>query len=134
MPNEKGYKALVVWRESIKLTIEIDRLTSAFPREEIFTYCAQMRRAALSIPSNIAEGYGRCSRAEFKRFCFIALGSAMELETQPIITHELKFNNETAFKAASDQLRSVLCLLTRFIKSIRVLHTPNAKCQTLNAS
>lgn len=118
MTQQKGYKSLLVWQEAIKCTIEIDHLTRQFPKQDLFTYCAQMRRAALSIPSNIAEGYGRLSRAELKRFTTISLGSAMELETQLIVTQELKLAPADAFTLPMQQVQIVLRLLTRFYQSL----------------
>ncbi|HYK08528.1 MAG TPA: four helix bundle protein [Candidatus Eisenbacteria bacterium] len=87
----KSYKELIVWQKGIDLVKEIYILTSKFPREEIYGLTSQMRRAAISIPSNIAEGSGRKSLKDYAQFYSIAYGSALELETQVIIAKELKF-------------------------------------------
>jgi len=85
-----SYKELVVWQKSIALVKVIYELTKNFPRSEQFGVVSQMRRAAVSIPSNIAEGYGRKSSKEYKQFYSIAYGSALELDTQLIICRELE--------------------------------------------
>jgi len=93
--NDKGkvksYKDLLVWQKGIKLVKEVYLLTGQFPSEEKFGLSSQMRRAAVSVPSNIAEGQARRSSAEFNRFLSISQGSLAELETQLIISTELNF-------------------------------------------
>ena len=76
------YKNLIVWQKSMKLIVEIYRLVKFLPHSETYALSDQMRRAVISIPSNIAEGYGRNSNREYSRFLRIALGSCFELETQ----------------------------------------------------
>ena len=83
------YKDLIVWQKSIKLTVEIYRLTALFPSEEKFGITSQMRRCVISIPSNVAEGFGRRGKKENAQFINIAYGSATELETQIIIAKQL---------------------------------------------
>lgn len=78
----RSYKDLVAWQKSMELVTEIDRVTSAFPKDELFGLTSQVRRAAVSIPSNIAEGQGRLSEKEFRYFLGQARGSLMEVETQ----------------------------------------------------
>ena len=80
------HKNLLVWQKSIELTTEIYRVTKLFPRDELFGLVSQMRRAAVSIPSNIAEGYGRSTNADVIHFLYISLGSSNELDTQLIIS------------------------------------------------
>lgn len=88
---ERKYQRLQVWQEAIELVTDVYRLTSHFPDSEKFALVSQMRRAAVSIPSNIAEGAGRGSDKEFRRFLLIARGSLQELETQLIISDRLGF-------------------------------------------
>lgn len=88
---ERKYQRLQVWQEAIELVTEVYWLTSRFPDSEKFGLVGQMRRAAVSIPSNIAEGAGRGSDKEFRRFLMIARGSLQELETQLIISGRLGF-------------------------------------------
>ncbi len=87
----KNHKDLIVWQKSMTLVKRLYEVTQAFPKEELFGITSQMRRAAVSIPSNIAEGYGRLSDKETVRFLSIALGSASELETQLLICEQLAF-------------------------------------------
>ncbi len=84
-----NFKKLVIWNESLLLTKEIYKLSADFPREEKYGLTSQIRRAAVSIPSNISEGTSRKSRKEFSHFLDIALGSSYELETQLTIAQEL---------------------------------------------
>ena len=84
-----NFKKLVTWNESLLLTKEIYKLSADFPREEKYGLTSQIRRAAVSIPSNISEGTSRKSRKEFSHFLDIALGSSYELETQLTIAQEL---------------------------------------------
>jgi four helix bundle protein len=85
----KSFKDLIVWQRSIDLTMEIYRLTRGFPREEMFGLTSQLRRAAISIASNIAEGQSRGTTGEFIQFLGIARGSNAEIDTQLIIASEL---------------------------------------------
>ena len=84
-----GYKDLAVWQKSINFTVEIYKLTQTFPKDELYGLTSQIRKAAVSIPSNIAEGNERNSHKEFNQFLHIALGSAAELGTQLLIAKEL---------------------------------------------
>ncbi|MGI5869233.1 MAG: four helix bundle protein, partial [Kiritimatiellia bacterium] len=78
----KSYRDLIVWQKAVDLCIEVYRLASKFPKTEQFVLSDQIRRAAISVPSNIAEGHARHSRKDFARFLMIAQGSIAELETQ----------------------------------------------------
>ena len=93
----ESFKDLIVWQKSYKLVLEIYMITSSFPKSEIYGLSQQMRRAAVSIPSNIAEGYGRKHKAEYNQFLAIAYGSLLELETQFLLAKDLKYvdNNQT---------------------------------------
>ena len=86
-----NYKELVVWQKSIQLVTDIYKLTKIFPKEEAYGLVSQMHRAAISIPSNIAEGHDRNSDKEFSQFLCIARGSLAELETQVIIAENLGY-------------------------------------------
>jgi len=85
----QSFRDLHVWQRALELTTAVYRLTQLFPREEAFGLTAQMRRCAISIPSNLAEGHGRMSSREFKRFLLIARGSNCELQTQLEVTRAL---------------------------------------------
>ncbi len=85
----KCYRDLVVWQEGINLVVDVYTLSRKLPNEELFALCNQMQRAAVSIPSNIAEGHARTSRKEFQHYLSISLGSLAELETHLIIAQKL---------------------------------------------
>ncbi|MDP9263604.1 MAG: four helix bundle protein [Acidobacteriota bacterium] len=86
-----SYKQLVVWQKAIELVLEVYRATQDFPKEEMYGLTSQLRRAAVSVPSNIAEGQGRSSTGEFKQFLGHAKGSLFELQTQAVIAQKLGY-------------------------------------------
>ena len=102
---------MIVWQKSIELVIEIYKITDLFPKEEIYGITSQMRRAAVSIPSNIAEGYSRKHRQEYSQFIRIAFGSGAELETQIIIAKELNLTVAKNFQKADILLVEVMKML-----------------------
>src|SRR5438876_11957409 len=87
----RSYQELIGWKKGIELVTDVYRLTQKFPKQEIYGLTSQIRRAAVSIPSNIAEGQGRMSRGEFKQFLGHARGSLLELETQILIAQQLGY-------------------------------------------
>jgi four helix bundle protein len=91
MAASSSFKDLRVWQEAMKLTIETYHQTAQFPKHELYGLAQQMRRAAVSIPSNIAEGKGHRSDREFSHFLLHARGSLLELETQMLIANELQY-------------------------------------------
>ena len=99
-----SYRGLDVWQLAMDIVIEIYRLTRAFPAEEKFGLTAQLRRATVSIPSNIAEGHSRLGAAEFRRFVSIARGSVAEVETQIAVAVALGFIGADEIKSLSTQL------------------------------
>lgn len=111
------HKDLNVWKKSMNLAILTYRLTGQFPKEELFGLSSQMRRAAVSIPSNIAEGHGRNSDKELIRFLFISLGSASELETQILLSNKLDFLNEEGFNQLNELNNEVIRMLVALIRS-----------------
>jgi len=116
----QGYRDLVVWQQAMDVAVETYRLTSSFPKEEMFGLTSQMRRAAVSIASNIAEGEGRKSKNEFSHFLGIALGSKSELETQLILServHLLKTTDTEPIKKSLDDIVKMLTSLRRKIGS-----------------
>src|SRR3989338_512425 len=84
-----SFKDLRVWQESIELVKEVYSLCAKLPREEVYGLASQVKRAAISVPSNIAEGHSRSHRAEYRQFVFVAIGSLAEVETQLLIAREL---------------------------------------------
>lgn len=115
----RSYKDLIVWQKSIELVVEVYRLTSKFPKSELFGMVMQMRKAVVSIPSNIAEGYGRKSNKEHLQFYLISFGSALELETQVIIAKKLKLADYDYSKLDS-LLNEVIRMLNSMTSSARV--------------
>jgi four helix bundle protein len=115
----KSYKELIVWQKAIKLVKEVFILTDKFPKSELYGLIAQMRRCSISIPSNIAEGYGRRSKKEYLQFYSIAYGSALELETQIIIAKELLFTKAENFDKVDELLNEVCRMLNSMIKQMK---------------
>lgn len=115
----KTYKELIVWQKSIQLVKEVYILTKDFPNSEIYGLTSQMRRAAVSIPSNIAEGYGRKSSKSYAQFYSIAFGSALELETQLIIAKELKLSLNSKFESSEKLLEEVCKMLNSMLTKAR---------------
>jgi len=116
----KNFKDLLVWQRGIELVKNVYRLTADFPSEEKFGLTSQMRRAAVSIPSNIAEGQARNTTGEFIQFLAIAQGSLAELETQLIVASELGFRtveSTTLMSADIVQLRKMLYALRKTLSS-----------------
>lgn len=107
----RSYKDLIVWQRGMELVNEIYRLTSLFPKSELFGITGQMRRAVISIPSNIAEGYGRKSMKQYKQFYLISYGSALELETQLIASRSLSFAPDQEFSKSEILLEEVVKML-----------------------
>lgn len=106
-----SYRQLIVWKKSIELVEKIYKLTSIFPNSELFGLTSQIRRAAVSIPSDIAEGYGRRSDKEYLQFFSIAYGSALELETQLFIAKRLGFSENTLQSECESLLNEVIKML-----------------------
>ncbi|HVZ11827.1 MAG TPA: four helix bundle protein [Patescibacteria group bacterium] len=109
----KSYKELIVWQKSIELVVEIYRITSNFPKSELFGIVMQMRRAVVSIPSNIAEGFGRKTHKEKDQFYLISFGSGCELETQILISKKLSFDEVRDFEKADRLLDEVMRMLNK---------------------
>jgi four helix bundle protein len=117
----KTYKELTVWERSMELVKEIYLLTAEFPNTEIYGIISQMRRAAVTIPSNIAEGFGRRSFKASIQFYSIAYASALELETQLIISKDLKMENDDAFEKSLSLLLEVSKMLNVMISKMKKL-------------
>ena len=113
-----SYKELIVWQKSMELVEEIYRLVGSLPKEELFSLSNQMKRAAISIPSNIAEGHGRNTAKDFSRFISIALGSKAELETQLEICVRLNYMSDEQIKNADELCNTVGKMLRNLIRSL----------------
>ena len=115
----RKFKELEIWKLGKSIAIETYRVSKSMPPEEVYGLTSQMRRAAISVPSNIAEGCSRSSNKEFVRFLEIAIGSSFELETQLIICLELGFLNEDALDEMLATLETVQQKINAFIKSVK---------------
>jgi len=115
----KSYHELEVWQKSYGLALAIYKATSAFPKSEVFGLTSQVRRAAVSIPANIAEGHCRHTRADFLRFLSIAQGSAGELETLLSLARDLPYLNSEVAAQLLAQLTEVGKMLTGLTQSLR---------------
>jgi four helix bundle protein len=100
----KSFHELKIWQQGIDIVKDVCRISSNFPRTETYGLVSQMRRSAISIPSNIAEGFKRKSEKDYKRFLFMALGSAAELETQLIISNELQIADRSSISKIIEKL------------------------------
>ena len=114
----KSYKDLDIWKRSIKLVEDIYRVTKSFPREELYGLTSQIRRAAVSIPSNIAEGFTRFHNKEYKQFLYIALGSCSELSTQLIIASRLKYFDNNKIEQLLNEIDEICRMTMSLIKKI----------------
>lgn len=111
-----NHKDLDVWIESIELTKLIYNLTAKFPKEEMFSLTSQIRRASVSVASNVAEGCAKNSKKELLRHLDIALGSLSELETQLIISKEIGFIDDIEFQSLSSKIETIMKMLINLIK------------------
>ncbi|MFZ0861996.1 MAG: four helix bundle protein [Candidatus Sulfotelmatobacter sp.] len=115
----RSYRELLVWQKAKTLSVEIYRTTEQFPRAETYGLTSQLRRAAVSVPSNIAEGQGRLTRGEFLHFLGQARGSLLELDTQLAIALDLNYLKPDAHEKMDREAYQVLGLLNRLIESLR---------------
>jgi len=113
------FKELNVWQKSIQLATNIYDLTTQYPKQETYGLTSQIRRCTISISSNIAEGAGRFSKKEFRHFFNIAYGSSFELETQLIISKNLKYVDDDSFETLNNKITDVQKMLYKLIKSIK---------------
>ncbi len=112
-----SFKDLVVWKRAVQLSIEVYRLTSSFPQSEQYGLTSQMRRASVSVASNIAEGYGRKTRGEYLQFLGHARGSNCELQTQLIIAAALGFGGKSVYESvetlSADVSRILIAIMNK---------------------
>jgi four helix bundle protein len=115
----KDFKKLTVWNQGISLVVSIYKLSSTFPKEEKYSLCDQMKRSAISIPSNISEGCSRNSEKEKSRFLEIALGSSFELETQLLICQRLGYLNQIDLEILIESIAQTQRMLSGFLAKLR---------------
>jgi len=114
----KNFKELKVWQKAYQLCLEIYRVTRKFPKEEIYGLTSQVRRSAVSIPSNIAEGYGRKTTREYIQSLYIAYGSNCELETQILLSGDLGFIGKEDLLGLQKEIGDVERMLKGLINSL----------------
>ena len=114
-----SHKDLIVWQKSMDVATEIYKITDIFPKSELYGLTSQMRRSAVSIPSNIAEGRKRGSRKDFRHFLVISYGSGAELETQIEISKRLNFANIENYKKVDELLLEVMKMLNKMLSNLR---------------
>jgi len=116
------YRDLVIWQKGLELSLNLYKVTKSFPQEERYGLISQIRKAAVSVPSNIAEGQARYSKKEFVRFLYFAKGSLAELDTQCIMAKELEYITENTYKGLSskiDELQRMIFSLIRKLEGSR---------------
>lgn len=114
----RNYRDLQVWSKAHNLTLELYRVSRQFPREEIYGIISQLRRAAVSIGANLAEGCGRRTSTELARFVRIAMGSASELDYHLLLCRDPGFMSGDDFTSSAAQLTEVRKMLTSFLQSV----------------
>jgi four helix bundle protein len=118
MQEVESFKDLIVWQRSIQLTVALYRLTGAFPSDERFGLTNQLRRAGVSVASNIAEGYGRLSTGEYKHFLGMARCSNCEVQTQLVVARELGFGDSERLGVAQGLSEEVARMLVALLQKL----------------
>lgn len=114
----RNFRELSIWQRGHELCLKIYKITSTFPKEEMYGITSQMRRSASSIPTNIAEGCGRNSNPDFKRFLTISAGSGSELEYQIQLAKDLKFITEEQFLSLTNDVIEIRKMIYSFSKKL----------------
>ena len=123
----KTFRDLLIWQKSMTLVTKNYQLTQKFPKEEIFGLTSQIRRCTVSIPSNIAEGYGRQSNKEFGRFLNIAVSSLFEYQTQIEIAKNVNYINEKEFNQLYENSRELEAMIISFTKKVNSVNSETQK-------
>jgi four helix bundle protein len=118
----KNFKELKVWQKSYHLCLKLYKVTKSFPKEEIYGLTSQIRRSAVSVPSNIAEGYGRKTIPDYVRSLYVAYGSNCELETQVLLSGDLQYIKTESLKDIISEIGEVERMLHSLIKSLNKKH------------
>ena len=115
----KDFRQLKVWEKSHLVALAISKATKDFPKEELYALTSQMRRASMSIPTNIAEGCGRNTDADFARFLQMAMGSASETEYELILARDLEFLSKDKYEKLHNDVEEVKRMLASLLKTLR---------------
>jgi four helix bundle protein len=116
--SARNYRELIVWQDAIKMAKQVYELTGKFPKQETYALADQLRRAAVSVPSNIAEGQARKSPGDFKRFLHIALGSLAEVDTQLVLAQEFGYLSKEDVDVMDEQIQNLRKKLYALINSL----------------
>ena len=120
MSQIKSYKDLLIWQKGINIVVLVYKIVESFPKEELYALSSQLKRASVSVPSNIAEGYGRNSEKSFSHFLDISRGSLFEIETQLIIAKELGIiSDEILFNTILKQIEEESKMINSFSKTLK---------------
>jgi four helix bundle protein len=115
----KDFRKLIVWEKAHQLTLKIYQVTEKFPREELYGLTSQIRRACVSIPTNIAEGCVRSSDADFSRFLYIGLGSTSELEYLILLSMDLKIIKNELYIKLNNEINEIKKMLISMIQKLK---------------
>ena len=115
----RDFRDLKVWGKAHEFTLGIYKVTTTFPRDELYGLTSQLRRSSSSISANLAEGCGRSGEAELARFCQIAMGSACEVEYHLVLAHDLKFLNQSDYQRLDERITEIKRMLTGLIRKLK---------------
>ena len=132
MSEVKSFRDLLIWQKGVELVKDIYSLTAGFPRNEIYGLSSQMQKAAVSVPSNIAEGFRRSHKKEYAQFLSIALGSLGELETQVEISKKLGYLGESVYQKTITDIEILCKMIQSLLKKVRVAFTPDSRLTTID--
>ena len=110
----RDFHNLLIWKRSHQLTLDLYKVSQSFPKEELFGLTSQIRRAASSVPTNIAEGSGRISNKDFAHFLQIAIGSASEVEYQLLLAHDLQYINKEEYERLINETVAIRKMIIKY--------------------
>ena len=113
------FRDLFIWQKSMNLVTNVYLITNSFPKEEVYGITSQIRRSSISIPSNIAEGYGRNGTKDYMKFLNIAIASLFELQTQLEITYNLKYITKEQFDIINEESKELERMISSFIRKVK---------------
>lgn len=115
----RDFHKLGIWQRSHQLTLDVYKVSQAFPKNELFGLTSQIRRAASSIPTNIAEGCGRASNKDYAHFLQIAIGSASEVEYELLLAHDLEYINDEAFNKLTSETIAIRKMIIKYQSELK---------------
>ena len=115
----RDFHKLGIWQRSHQLTLDVYKVSKSFPKDELFGLTSQVRRAASSIPTNIAEGCGRASNKDYAHFLQIAIGSASEVEYELLLAHDLEYINDEAFNKLTSETIAIRKMIIKYQSELK---------------